>query len=258
MWSISPDTRSILDADGGIILDLQSGKFCGLNPTGARIWRALQENRGVATQASLTDALQREFEVPRCDLEGQVDCFLSAMESKALMSKKEMRKTDMPGAVPVTLPEMALGRPLPSNLPDQSLSSPQITGEAKATHRIGVAITLLGLIGAQLVLKIGGLSLLHRRLRRWPTRRRSMEPGVAIDEVSLMLNKAARFSPRRAWCLERAAVTVCWLRWRGLPAEFVIGCRRVPFASHAWAEVSRTPVNEDPAVIALYSVIDRC
>jgi hypothetical protein len=154
--------------------------------------------------------------------------------------------------------EFALGPPLPSKISDQAPSTEESAGKPVAGYRIGVAVTLFGLIAAQSLLRFGGLRSLHRAVRKWPTRKRGKLPEIAISEVASMLNKAARFCPRRAWCLERAAVTVCLLRWRGLPAEFVIGCRRVPFASHAWAEVACTPVNEDQSVIALYSVIERC
>jgi hypothetical protein len=39
-------------------------------------------------------------------------------------------------------------------------------------------------------------------------------------------------------CLVRSLALFSYLRWSGIPASHVIGIRRVPFAAHAWVEVS--------------------
>jgi hypothetical protein len=249
MWCVSSETRSIIDADGGVILDLRSGKFCGLNPTGAKIWRALQ-NSGVITQSSLVEMLQAEFSLQGRDLERHVEQFLGAMARKGLVRKVESgagREVTPPAE---TMQEDSFTATLPISCE---------TSEATSTRVIGMAaFATLGLIVAQAVLKLQGFCSLHRAMRGWPVRKRKRWDRSTIAEVSSAITKASRFCPRRVWCLERAAVTVCLLRWRGLPAKFVIGCQRVPFASHAWAEVFQAPVNEDPATIPLYRAIERC
>jgi hypothetical protein len=258
MWCVSSESRSILDTDGGIILDLRNGRFCGLNPNGAKIWRALQ-NSGATTQSSLVDMLQAEFRVQRCDLERHVEEFLNAMARKALVRKVE----DGAGCREDTLPAAATQ----GDSPKHSLSDDSCTAalavpcetEPASARVIGMAVfATIGLIVAQALLKVRGFCSLHHAMRKWPVRKRKHWDRSTIAEVSSAITKASRFCPRRVWCLERAAVTVCLLRWRGLPAKFVIGCQRVPFASHAWAEVFQIPVNEDPMTIALYRAIERC
>ena len=69
-------------------MDLRNGKFCGLNPTAAEIWRALQ-NSGVMTQSLLVDELQVECSLSRSDVERHVELFLNAMVKKALVRKVE-------------------------------------------------------------------------------------------------------------------------------------------------------------------------
>jgi hypothetical protein len=145
---------------------------------------------------------------------------------------------------------------------DRPGPAPSVTDEntpARPARLVGLtAMAAIGLTVAQTLLKLGGFRALHRVVRRWPVRSRRNPDLAWIGKVSAATSKASRFCPRRVWCLERAAVIVCLLRWRGLPAEFVIGCQRVPFASHAWAEVLRAPVNEDPQTIPLYRAIERC
>jgi hypothetical protein len=196
-----------------------------------------------------------EFNLPRRDLECNVEQFLNAMMRKGLLMEVEDRPSceDAP-------------RPIASRKDDYNLFPPENlfrpgSGAAEpATARI-VCMTVfatVGLIAAQVLLKVRGFCWLHRTVRRWPVRKRKCCDRSAVADVSAVIAKASRYCPRRVWCLERAAVTVCLLRWRGLPAKFVIGCQRTPFASHAWAEVFQTPVNEDALMIPLYRAIERC
>jgi len=43
-------------------------------------------------------------------------------------------------------------------------------------------------------------------------------------------------------CLVRSLALFRYLRWSGIPATHIIGIRRVPFAAHAWVEVSEEGV----------------
>src|SRR5947207_6010088 len=45
-------------------------------------------------------------------------------------------------------------------------------------------------------------------------------------------------------CLQRSIVTARLMRFRGIPAEVVIGYRPNPFFSHAWVEVAGRVVND--------------
>ncbi len=71
------------------------------------------------------------------------------------------------------------------------------------------------------------------------------EVGALADSVLRPFLAAENFIPlRRAPndCLPRSLALFLYLCWRGIPAKHVIGVRRVPFAAHAWVEVSGEPV----------------
>jgi len=58
-------------------------------------------------------------------------------------------------------------------------------------------------------------------------------------------------------CLQRAFVTTRLLRRAGVPAHLVLGCRRLPFKSHAWVEVDGRVVIGKTTQLALFDVLDR-
>jgi hypothetical protein len=58
-------------------------------------------------------------------------------------------------------------------------------------------------------------------------------------------------------CLQKSAAVALMLRRLGVDADLVIGCRAIPFASHAWVEVGRDVVNDSTEVLSLYAVLDR-
>jgi hypothetical protein len=109
-----------------------------------------------------------------------------------------------------------------------------------------------------LILRIGGFSRLRQALRWLSAKRRVGAPSKEkILNVCVAVNKATTYYLRKSWCLHRAAVTFSLLRLAGMPAELVIGCRRLPFYSHAWIEVHRVVINDHPGVKALYPELDR-
>jgi hypothetical protein len=71
------------------------------------------------------------------------------------------------------------------------------------------------------------------------------------------IKTAAVMLPFATHCLVRSVATVILLRATGLAAELVIGCRQLPFAAHAWVEVSGAPVSEERDPRQLYLEIDR-
>ena len=62
---------------------------------------------------------------------------------------------------------------------------------------------------------------------------------------------------KKVLCLERAVVTARLLRRHGFDAEVVIGCRKAPFAGHAWVEIAGTVVNDSPGYQQKLRVLDR-
>ncbi len=79
-----------------------------------------------------------------------------------------------------------------------------------------------------------------------------------INIILKVVDRTTTWYPKQAHCLQRSAVAVCLLRTCGLPAQMVIGVNKVPFKSHAWAEVFSEVVNDSPKVSTRYKVLDRC
>jgi hypothetical protein len=80
----------------------------------------------------------------------------------------------------------------------------------------------------------------------------------AVRKVCSAINWASIWYWKEVLCLQRSAATVCLLRKHGVPAQLVIGARRVPFAAHAWVEVEGQIVNDKPSLSEIYMVLDRC
>ncbi|MBI2220411.1 MAG: lasso peptide biosynthesis B2 protein [Acidobacteria bacterium] len=91
-----------------------------------------------------------------------------------------------------------------------------------------------------------------RRLR--PASRRSW---AGADDIVWAVDEACVWYVKRAACLQRSAVATWLLRRHGLRAETVIGCRPLPFESHAWVEVDGRVVNDRPQYQNAFTVLDR-
>jgi hypothetical protein len=79
--------NEILDGhlDGGLVMmDIQKGKYFGLNPVGKRIWEIIEVPKSFD---EITDLLQAEFEVTpeQCRLE--VEEFLAKMAKAGIIKK---------------------------------------------------------------------------------------------------------------------------------------------------------------------------
>ena len=117
-------------------------------------------------------------------------------------------------------------------------------------------VAFAGLVLADALVKLRGFPALHRLVRAWPVRGGMGEPAQA-RAVCAAVDRAARFYFRRAWCLQRSATATCLLRWRGFPAELVIGVQPVPFAAHAWVEIQGEVANDHPTIREQFHTIDR-
>jgi hypothetical protein len=114
----------------------------------------------------------------------------------------------------------------------------------------------LGLIAFDLAL-LAGFSRVHDWLRRRCPRRRPSS-WAAVDDIIWAVDEACVWYVKRAACLQRSAIATWLLRRHGVAAELVIGCRPLPFESHAWVEVDGHIVNDRPQYQKYFSVLDRC
>jgi transglutaminase superfamily protein len=114
----------------------------------------------------------------------------------------------------------------------------------------------LGLIAFD-VARLAGFARVHdwvTRRRPSATRRRSR---ATVDDIVWAVDEACVWYVRRAACLQRSVVATWLLRHYGLEAALVIGCRPLPFESHAWVEVDGRIVNDRPQYQKFFTVLDR-
>ena len=116
---------------------------------------------------------------------------------------------------------------------------------------------LIGLLAFDLLLLGRNFTRLHRVVRNWKVADRQA-PKDIVDHACQAVNYACVWYPKRALCLQRAAVMTCLLRGYGVPAQMVLGAQRLPFKAHAWVEVEGQAINERANVHALYGVWERC
>ena len=117
-----------------------------------------------------------------------------------------------------------------------------------------VAHAWIGLVLFDLA-RLAGFARIHAWLRRHhPSRRRSR---YATEDVVWSVDEACVWYVKRAACLQRSVVATWLLRRHGIAAEMVIGCRPLPFESHAWVEVDGRVVYDRPQYQRAFRVLDR-
>jgi hypothetical protein len=104
------------------------------------------------------------------------------------------------------------------------------------------------------LLRAAGFARLHAWLRRLRVR----PPGhVTPSDAVWAIDEACVWYVKRAACLQRSVVATWLMRRHGVPATLVIGCRSLPFESHAWVEVDGAVVNDRAQYPRVFTVLDR-
>jgi len=81
--------------------------------------------------------------------------------------------------------------------------------------------------------------------------------GISAEDIVWATEEACVWYVKRAACLQRSAVATWLLRRHGIRAQLVIGCRPLPFESHAWVEVDGRVVNDLPQYQRAFTVLNR-
>ena len=115
----------------------------------------------------------------------------------------------------------------------------------------------MGLIAHDLFMFRHGFAGLHQHIRNFPVRLAGGNT-TNTEAVTLALNVACCFYPRRVLCLQRSAVLVRMLRANGIGASMVIGAQKMPFMAHAWVEVGGQIINDRLASRDRFLVLEVC
>ena len=82
-YAISQDVvHRVIDGET-IVLSLESGTYFGLNATGTRVWRLIEEG---ASRSAIIERISREFAHPIDAVQSDVDELLAALQSKGLVT----------------------------------------------------------------------------------------------------------------------------------------------------------------------------
>jgi hypothetical protein len=104
---------------------------------------------------------------------------------------------------------------------------------------------LCELVRFDVIHAVRGFPGIRRQLARHRVRPAQTARATEADVCdAVVLASCLYWKPVR--CLQRSVCAVRLLRSRGIAARLVIGCRPVPFFSHAWAEVDDRVVNDSP------------
>jgi hypothetical protein len=79
---VSDDVRSVIDADGAVLLDLRGGRYYSLNGLGAEIWKQIESGRRLPEiEAGLADA----YDVPASRLRADIEAFVGELTRMRLV-----------------------------------------------------------------------------------------------------------------------------------------------------------------------------
>lgn len=132
------------------------------------------------------------------------------------------------------------------------MTFPRASSAARAAWLVTRA--WLGLVAFDLA-RLAGFARTCAWLRRCRALRRRSR--ISAGDVVWSVEEACVWYFRRAACLQRSVVTTWLLRRNGIAAEMVIGCRPLPFESHAWVEIDGQVVNDRPQYQRAFRVLDR-
>ncbi len=98
---------------------------------------------------------------------------------------------------------------------------------------------------------------IHQYVRNEAVADRIPDPDD-IEQICRAVAMACIWYPKQVFCLQRSATATKLLRRHGIPAQMVIGAKRVPLRAHAWVEVDGRVVNDKAEVQTVYLVMERC
>lgn len=260
LWLPGQEVRSNVDPEGGTVMNLRTGKYYALNPVGALIWSELETG---ASRQDLLRVLSQRYPEAEERLPEDLDRWLKTLDAQGMVMQRrpdadpglgQKAAEIIPGEAARVEPSLPSGvrRELESALAADS----KLPGRLRRARWFVLAWTALAF--TDLLLKGLGFHGFYRFIRGRSVRsRRRLDPAELVGLCSV-INSAARYYFKRAWCLQRSAVMTVLLRSQGFPVELVIGVRRLPFMAHAWVEWGGVVINDDRRVRTFYHVMERC
>jgi hypothetical protein len=253
--------RAVSGTDGMSVMNRSTGKYFALTRTCCDIWSFIGEGKSIG---EMKDILQRKY--PETGERSGTDLvrFLDQLMALSLIAPAG----DIAPREPITDSSSYQNTNDSESIFESEscrfiafFQNNRYIRDGRISKTVWIALAYSSLILTDCLLKGLGFARFYRTVRRWPCERMSMSgerQKTQITAIVSIVNSAAAYYFKRAWCLQRSAVTTCLLRLRGIPAELVIGVREMPFLSHAWVEVAGEVVNDRSIMQRYYKEIERC
>lgn len=113
------------------------------------------------------------------------------------------------------------------------------------------------LLFVDLILHLCGFRVLHRLLHQQKTGQTNKSSPLN-ETVSHAIDLACALYFRQVSPLERSAAATLLLRRHGWKADLILAVQIFPYESYAWVEVEGLIVNDQPNLLEVYQVLDRC
>ena len=241
-FALGPGILSCTDKDGTAVLNVERDRMYSVIGLASMILAKLAKSESGLTFESLVDNVTPEVKGAPHETEREVARLLDTLQEKGIVQPNAKHRLTF-RRYRWTSGFMFVTRGTVSFL--LKLGFYNITA-------------FLGLFAVNIILKIVSFGALYRLVKSWPMAGTNLEVEEEIQRVGNAVDRATTWYPKQAQCLQRSAVTVCLLRSCGVAAQMVIGVKKVPFKSHAWAEVSGEVINDRSEVSMRYKVLDRC
>jgi hypothetical protein len=244
---VSSNVCSASDKDGSTILNVERGILYSVIGVASRVWTRLAARPEGVTLDEMIASIRSDFPLTeQKQIKEDLENLLKQLTLKGLVQISNAKSKRIVGFAEACIDTVA-----------QWL--PHAIAKTILLFQLDCVAAFLQLAFFDLTLKVGGFRALHKAVKQWPLAVNRGSCVGTIRKLDEALNRAARYYPRHALCLQRSAALTCLLRTSGVPAQMVIACRRMPFKGHAWVEVEQQVVNDSPRVqIVCASVLERC
>jgi transglutaminase superfamily protein/coenzyme PQQ synthesis protein D (PqqD) len=295
--SLQPDVLPAPTTDqrseGGLLLWVEGGLMYSINSTALLIWEKLEENRNGLPLSQLVDCLEEKYSRSpsdadfRLELAHDIGEMLSRLHQQGLIRKKGLHNSTAIYRITDGVLRVG-GRVSPQNssrehsstsaampngevlreikliltpaLADRTLEiTPleQIAEINRYKSRIHTSIAFLFFAGYDIALLLCGFGRICRLIERWPVRKNGKLNSSSLKGVCAGIERARIWYPKQINCMQHSAIVCYLLRLHGLPVDMAVAGRRMPFKSHAWAEVAGNVINDNQKVRSAYTVFKR-
>ena len=246
--------------DGSVLLSVSNDRICKLNGVGALTWMVLEVNRNGISLDSVVAELTRQFEAINTEGQLRYDVTGDQLRSDTARFLKQLadmhlvqRETDSHGQEIYSINDGVSGTTANTSIVTDTTRPTDFSPHNDVRpFKHETLVAFIGLLAFDLLLKLRGFQALIEKVEHWPTAEPRTTDRETCRRVSMTVDRAQMYYPKKAMCLQHSAVLTCLLRRRGVPAEMILAAQNFPAKAHAWVEVAGTVVNGNQSVRARY------